>query len=88
MGHDTLVEVDDVRWFAGYDAKPIVGPCPHTCQHRDSRVIAWGPSLRHYELIQCDDEDGCQQRCRAWERATPTSNGGIRNSHPWMEVEG
>lgn len=88
MGHDTSLDVDDVHWFHGYGPADPIGPCPHHCQHRGQSVIAWGPSLRHYELVQCDDDAGCNRECRSWQRATPTSKGGIRNSHPWLHVPG
>lgn len=86
MGHETYVEVEHVKWFKGHGPKDPIGPCPHDCRHNGTSVIAWGPSLRHYELVQCDD-DGCRGRCRAWEAATQRSNGGIPNSHPWLQVE-
>lgn len=80
MGHDTAVEVDDVHWFAHYGPVEMRGECPHECEHRTTRVIAWGPSLTVYEYIECGD---CG--CRAWEAALPTSRGGIEESHPWRE---
>ena len=84
MGHDTYVEVDHIQWFAHHGPADPIGPCPHDCKHTSGRVIAWGPSFRHYELIQCDDV--CGGKCRAWESALPKSNGGIPNSHPWLLV--
>jgi hypothetical protein len=84
VGHDTHVEVDDVHWFAGHGPADPIGPCPHDCRHSAVSVIAWGPSLRHYELVQCDDV--CAGQCRAWEAATRGSNGGVPNSHPYLQV--
>lgn len=84
MSTPTHVEVTDVSWFAGYGPAAPKGPCRHRCAHRHTSVIAWGPSQRLYELVQCDDV--CGGECRAWQAATPTSNGGIPNSHPYVHV--
>jgi hypothetical protein len=82
MGHDTQVEVEDIHWFHGYGPVELSGEeCAHDCAHRGLSVIAWGPSLVHYELVECTD---C--RCRAWEAALPGSKGGIRGSHPFLVV--
>lgn len=87
MGADTSVDVDDVHWFHGWGPAEPDGPCPHSkCRHWGQSTIAHGPSLRHYELVRCDDDDGCNGECRAWQAATPTSNGGIPNSHPFLHV--
>lgn len=80
MGHETSVDVQDVKWFAGYGPVEVVGPCLHAdCPHNATSVIAWGPSLKHYELVTCDVPEGCNGRCRVWESALPNSNGGIPN---------
>lgn len=86
MGHETFVEVEHVHWFKGHGPKDPIRPCRHVCPHNATSVIAWGPSLRHYELVQCDVKEGCAGRCRAWEAATKDSRGGIPNSHPFMQV--
>jgi hypothetical protein len=58
-----------IDWFATYpDAerkRRPAGNCPHACEHRMLSVVAWGPSLTHYELRICTD-DGCQGNCRGW----------------------
>lgn len=83
MSHATSVEVEDIHWFKGYGPVALAGgECDHGCEHRSTRVIAWGPSLLHYELVQCGD---CM--CRAWESALPGSGGGIEDSHPWLKTE-
>lgn len=82
MGHDTHVEVDDVHWFKGYGPVTLTGrQCPHACEHRSMSTIAWGPSLTHYELVDCRD---CG--CRSWQSAVMGGQGGIPDSHPWLEV--
>lgn len=80
MSTPTRVEVDDIKWFAGYGPVELTGEeCAHDCEHRGQSVIAWGPSLLHYELVDCDT---CG--CRSWQSALPGSGGGIRGSHPWL----
>lgn len=59
-----------VQWFVSYPEterkRVAVGPCPHDCAHRMTKVVAWGPDFAHYELNVC--EDGCNGDCRAWLR--------------------
>lgn len=80
MGHHTSISVDDIHWFAGYGPVEIDGECDHECPHRSNAVIAWGPSLVHYELVRCTHCD-----CRAWRAALPGSHGGIHDSHPYLK---
>ena len=59
-----------IDWLASYpEAERQRRPardCPHACRHRILAVVAWGPSLTHYELRICKDPDGCQGNCRGW----------------------
>ena len=75
-----------VRWFSGYGPAEVLGECPHSgCGHRGTGVVAWGPDLRHYELIECGiqgDDDGtdCAGNCRAW------TDDRDRVTTPWLHV--
>jgi len=61
------------RWFHGYGPAEIVGQCPHdSCGHYGTSVIAYGPDFEHYELVTCDDTDGCNGSCRGWTKEYPT----------------
>jgi hypothetical protein len=72
----------DFHWFSGYGPSLVVGPCPHgDCKHWGKSVIAWGPDYQRYELVTCDDDEGCNGYCRAW------SDGQGRISSPWLQVE-
>ena len=59
-----------IDWFPDYPeserARKIIGDCPHACKHRILKIVGWGPSLTHYELLICRD-DGCQGNCRQWD---------------------
>lgn len=74
MAEPHLDHPDEISWFAGYGPAPVLGPCPHaTCKHLGQGVIAWGPSLDRYELVECgsinpaDEADNdCASHCRAW----------------------
>lgn len=64
---------EPIHWFAGElaagrekDRHPA-GPCPHTCTHQMQSVVAWGPNFEHYELVRCDDAEGCAGMCRGWQ---------------------
>lgn len=60
----------EIHWFKGEGPLPVLGPCPHACQHWGKGVIAWGPSEDRYELVECGMDDdgakGCAGQCRAW----------------------
>jgi hypothetical protein len=56
-----------VHWFSGRHDVPAIGPCMHRCPHNQTATIAWGPDTKHYELVQCDVEEGCNHLCRAWQ---------------------
>lgn len=83
----TYVSIDHpdevVHWFACYPQaqreRPVIGDCPHECEHRAYSVVAYGPNLEHYELVVCDD-DGCAGNCRAWLATddNPRGTGGPR----------
>lgn len=64
----TMVDIPGrIRFFSGHGPAPVLGICPHRlCAHRSLTVIAWGPDRAHYELVRCDDRDGCAGRCRGW----------------------
>jgi hypothetical protein len=68
---DTVID-----WFPDYPeaerSRRPVGDCPHTCQHRLTKVVGWGPSLKHYELHIC--QDACQGNCRGWMAGTGASS--------------
>ncbi len=71
----------DFHWFSGYGPLPAAGECPHaSCRHRATSVIAWGPDLTRYELVQCDSD--CASSCRAW-----VDGRGIVTT-PWLRMEG
>ena len=70
----------ELRWLRGYGPAPVLGPCPHVdCRHLGRSVIADGPSLDRYELMQCDDAD-CGTSCRAW------ADGRGRTTTAWLHV--
>ena len=58
----------DITWFPDYpenERKRLpVGDCPHPCDHRILKVVAWGPDMDHYELSIC--RDICGGNCRGW----------------------
>ena len=56
----------EVRWFPGKGPAQIVGKCQHSCDHRTTDVIAWGPDYDHYCLIECS-----QCHCRSWTAEYP-----------------
>lgn len=68
MAEPHLDHPGEIRWSAGQIPHPVLGPCPHDCRHLGGRVVADGPSLQRYELLQCGtlDGDGCRATCRAW----------------------
>ena len=80
MAEPHLDHPDDVHWFSGYGPATVLGDCPHTaCEHRGQSVIAWGPDLDHYELVECDMD--CDSTCRAW------INGRCATTTPWLHVD-
>lgn len=73
MAEPHLDNPGDIHWFKGEHPLPVLGPCPHTgCAHNGQGVIAWGPSLDRYELVECGSRaaapaaDDCGGTCRAW----------------------
>jgi hypothetical protein len=40
-------------------------------------VVAWGPDFDHYELVRCDDTDGCAGSCRGWQPTDDNDHGGL-----------
>jgi hypothetical protein len=70
------------RWFHGYGPAKVSGPCPHTtCPHHARSIIAHGPDLRHYTLEQCEVDEGCNGRCRAWHDEY------VRTASLWLFVD-
>jgi hypothetical protein len=70
----------EVHWFAGYEPAPVLGECPHVgCPHNALTTIAWGPDVKHYELVTCDAD--CGGNCRAW------VNGRTVATTPWLKVD-
>lgn len=71
MAEPHLDHPGEIHWFKGEGPAPVLGPCPHDCKHLGQGVIAWGPSMERYELVECgireeEDPNGCAARCRAW----------------------
>jgi hypothetical protein len=86
MGGELSIDTEFIEWFKGYGPLPVVGTCPHDCQHRNLANIAWGPDLDHYTLDECRD---CG--CRAWipvirNPKNPTKPLALCDRARWMEV--
>lgn len=88
MAEAHLDHPGEISWFKSYGPLTVVGACPHDCKHMGTGVIAWGPSMERYELIECGmpgdtivGSDECAGRCRAW-----TDSRG-RVVTPWMMIE-
>lgn len=83
MAEPHLDHPGEIHWFKGETPRPVIGPCPHTaCKHLGHGVIAWGPSLDRYELVECGlpGDGGCGAECRAW------SDGDGRITTVWLHV--
>ncbi len=84
MAEPHLDHPGEIHWFKGEGPRPVLGPCPHAdCRHLGQGVIAWGPTLDRYELVECGtpDDDGCAAQCRAW------SDGHGRITTAWLQVD-
>jgi len=84
MAEAHLDHPGEIHWFKREQPLPILGPCPHTtCKHLGQGVIAWGPTLDRYELVECGirGDGGCAATCRAW------SDGQGRITTPWLHVD-
>ncbi len=67
MAEPHLDHPGEIHWFTGYGPATVLGVCPHSnCMHWGQSVIAHGPDLRRYELVQCDQMEGCATACRTW----------------------
>lgn len=87
MGEPHLDHPGEWHWFSGYGPAEVIGPCPHTtCKHWGQSVIAYGPDLDHYELVTCDDSDGCRGYCRAWVDGQGRVDDRDQVSTPWLET--
>lgn len=78
MSHVHVDNPGEWRWWPNRGPAPVIGLCPHACSHESQQVIAWGPDVKHYELVQCDAI--CAGSCRAW------TDGTIRTTTPWQQV--
>ena len=76
-----------IDWFKGHGPLPVIGDCPHACEHNGTSVIAWGPDNEHYCLVECDDRQrGCL--CRGWSAEYPPGVGMPRmRTWGWKEVD-
>lgn len=77
----------DVTWLVGRGPAPIIGPCPHDCEHHLMAVIAWGPDYDHYTLLKCDAV--CAGECRGWTQEWPYNSGKpkFRDPQTWLQVD-
>ena len=75
MGEVHLDHPGDVSWWHGQGPLPVIGPCPHVCEHTIIRTIAYGPDFEHYCLVRCDEPSGCAGQCRAWTAEYPFGEG-------------
>ena len=82
--HNDLSIPGGLEFFHGYGPAPVLGPCPHDCDHRAQSVIAWGPDWNRYELIECGVDDGCNEQCRGWKRVTSYDDRGTVDT--WLHV--
>lgn len=72
MAEPHLDNPGDVTWFDGYGPLPVVGPCPHDCDHAwGLATVAWGPDHEHYSLNECKQRGGCEGACRGWSAEYP-----------------
>lgn len=73
------VAPNQIAWF---DARPWeephTRPCDHDCLHLRQRVVAWGPTMDFYEIVECGH---CG--CRAATRATPPAGSVL--STDWIQ---
>jgi hypothetical protein len=85
MAEPHLDHPGEIHWFKSERPLPVLGRCPHSgCGHHGQGVIAWGPSLKQYELVECGSRrasDGCAGSCRAW------SDGQGRITSDWLHVD-
>lgn len=82
MAEPHLDHPGEISWFKGEGPRTVLGSCPHgSCPHHAQSTIAWGPSMKQYELVVCDVGDaGCRSTCRAW-----VDGRGVATS-PWLQV--
>jgi len=80
MADPHLDHPGEITWWPNQGPVPVLGPCPHDCQHYLGATIAHGPDLRRYVLVRCDVPEGCDGRCRAW------CPDGPHASTPWLMV--
>ncbi len=64
----TVDHPGEITWHRGEGPLPVIGPCPHAdCPHESGRVVADGPDTTRYVLVRCEDAQGCNGACRAWQ---------------------
>ncbi len=75
MSSIALDHPGDLSWFPGYpeaERRRIPsGDCPHPCQHRILKVVAWGPDMAHYELSVCQDSTYDRLMTMDWKLLAP-----------------
>jgi len=89
MSEPHLDHPGEMHWFKEEGPLPVLGACPHiSCKHLGQGVIAWGPSMERYELVECgsidpydEADDDCAGHCRAW------VNGQGQTTTAWLKVE-
>lgn len=90
MSSETFVDhPGQMSWFVGHGPAPVLGPCPHGCEHNSIGTIAWGPDEAHYELVVCDGEGWgatCGGECRAWITDEQSSRGTWKAAR-WLQVD-
>jgi hypothetical protein len=61
---------EGVHWVTSngdHKRNATADPCPHEhCPHGFTVVVGWGPDRKHYELIVCATQGGCEGQCRGW----------------------
>lgn len=89
MAEAHLDHPGEIHWFKDEIPLPVLGPCPHSqCKHLGQGVIAWGPSMERYELVECgsldpdaESDEDCATHCRAW------IDGRGRVTTAWLNVQ-
>lgn len=86
MADPHLDHPGDISWWPGHGPLPVLGACPHTCDHSLIPTIAYGPDHEHYCLVRCDDPDGCAGQCRGWAAEYPYGEGPQLKLHGFKQV--
>lgn len=75
---------DPIRWLPGHYPAKVRGDCPHDCRHETQTVVASGPDLKHYQLVECVVPGGCHGQCRGWLSLDPHNHGS--EAWGWKQV--